>query len=97
MRTREELIARATEDPGFREQLKADPRGTLERELGAALPDDFEVTVVEESPRHAYLALPPAAAELSQEELASLSAAGGAGTTPISLLGPPFCGNEPGK
>jgi hypothetical protein len=69
MMTREELIAKAAEDLEFREQLKADPRATVGRENGITVPDDVEVTVVEETPKHAYIVLPVRPSELSPEEL----------------------------
>jgi hypothetical protein len=74
MKSREELISRAMEDPGFRARLTSDPRGTLERELGVPVPADTEITVLEQSRTHAYVVL-PAQPELSEEELAG--AAGG--------------------
>jgi len=52
------LIAKADKRPEFREQLKAEPRRTFERELGLTLSDDFEITVLEETPKHEYIVLP---------------------------------------
>jgi hypothetical protein len=55
------LRARAAGDTGFRQHLKADPRGTFDCEFGSrirVLPG-FEVTVVEETPAHWYVVLPP--------------------------------------
>ena len=73
MKTRKELITKAAEDPAFRERLKADPRGTVERELGSQIPDDVEVTVLEETPKHAYIVLPVQASDLSPEQLEAVS------------------------
>ncbi len=88
MKTREELITKATEDPEFREQLKADPRGTVEREFGVKVPDDVEITVLEESPKHAYIVLPMKASDLSPEELDAVAGGGyGYGYAPAFLEG----------
>jgi hypothetical protein len=60
------LRAKAAEDPVFRQHLKADPRGTFDCEFGSRIrvPPGFEVTVVEETPAHWYLVLPPAGTRL---------------------------------
>jgi hypothetical protein len=70
------LIERATKDEAFRRALIADPTGTLEREIGAKAPEGFSLTVVEETPEHRYLVLPPRPAgggELSDSELESVA------------------------
>ena len=77
MQSRAEIMARAADDPQFRQQLKSDPRGTLERELGGSLPDDVQVSVLEETPKQAYLVLPPEGSkELTSEELAGVAGGG---------------------
>jgi hypothetical protein len=69
------LIQRSLQDETFRRRLLDDPKGTLERELGSALPEGVEVRVVEESADTIYLVLPPGrsadvqAGELSDREL----------------------------
>lgn len=58
------LIARAMRDEAFRKRLLADPKGVLQHELSCVagkslrFPADFEIRVVEEAPRVAYLVLP---------------------------------------
>jgi hypothetical protein len=54
------LIERASKDEAFRRALVADPRGTIERELGVRVPEGVGLTVVEETPTARYLVLPPA-------------------------------------
>jgi Nitrile hydratase, alpha chain len=77
------LVQRSLEDEEFRQRLLDDPKGTLEQELGSALPQGLEVRVVEESADTIYLVLPSASpvgdqgGELSEEELESV--AGGVG------------------
>jgi hypothetical protein len=70
------------EDEDFRQRLLDDPKGTLEQELGSALPEGVEVGVVEESTDTIYLVLPSASAvgeggEISDEALEAV--AGGIG------------------
>ena len=75
------LIARAWKDPRFAEELRRDPRGVVERELaamspGAKLRPDVKITVLEETPDHFYLVVPPkpaAADALSDTDLRQLS------------------------
>ena len=61
------LVARAGEDSAFRERLLANPRETIEKELGAALPEDHEIRVHEESSATTHLVLPPRS-KLSEAE-----------------------------
>lgn len=53
-----EIQERALRESGFREALLADPRGTLEREFGAVLPEGLTVKVHEESANTIHLVIP---------------------------------------
>jgi hypothetical protein len=77
MDARGALITRASEDREFREQLMADPRGTVAHEFGTTIAEDVEITVLEEMPKHVYIVLPVPPSELSAEQLEAVS--GGAG------------------
>lgn len=70
---------RLASDPGFREALKADPRGAISSLIGIDLPGFVEVEVHEETLTHLHVTLPVAAnpAELGEEDL-ELVAGGGA-------------------
>lgn len=63
METSEEMRARivdkAAEDADFRARLLDDPKGTLEQELGVAIPAALSIEVHEESGETAHLVLPP--------------------------------------
>jgi Nitrile hydratase, alpha chain len=68
------LIDRRLQDESFRQRLHADPRGTMEQELGSRLPESVEVRAVEESADIIYLVLPSASPlgqgrELSDQQL----------------------------
>jgi hypothetical protein len=77
MPTRQEIQARAAEDPQFRQELKSNPRGTLERELGGTLPADIQIEVLEETAHRVYMVVPEAGSkELSSEELAGVAGGG---------------------
>jgi hypothetical protein len=52
------LIARAWHDPAFKEKLLADPKPAMEGELDMRLPEDLQVTVLEETPDTLVLLLP---------------------------------------
>jgi len=78
----EKLILKAWKDPAFREALRSDPRGVLQRELGAVLPGYLQIEVVEETPTKVFLVIPAAppaldGTELSDAELGAV--AGGVG------------------
>ena len=55
----EYLVSRASEDTGFRERLLANPRKTIESELGVTLDEDHPIYVHEDSYRATHLVLPP--------------------------------------
>jgi hypothetical protein len=51
-------VARAWRDPQFRHALLADPRRAIARDLGVALPDDFEILVLPETADLCFLVVP---------------------------------------
>lgn len=61
----------AVTDEEYRKELLADPNGTLEKELGEALPDGFKIQVIESDPAYAATFVLPdlAGEELEDEEL----------------------------
>jgi hypothetical protein len=67
----QKIVSKALTNPQFKSELKSDPKGTLERELGVKLPGNLNVNVVEEAPDSVYLVLPNSGggAELSETEL----------------------------
>ena len=77
------LVERSLQDEEFRQRLLDDPKGTLEQELGRALPQGVEVRAVEESQDTIYLVLPSASApgeggDLSDQELDAVAGGGDA-------------------
>ena len=72
---RERLIEKAAEDETFRARLLADPKETVQDELGLKIPDGFTIEVHEEAADTGHLVLPPS----SQLDEAALAQAAGSG------------------
>jgi hypothetical protein len=52
------LAAKAKADPAFRERLLADPKRTIEVEIGMRFPEALRVTVYEEKVNQLHVVLP---------------------------------------
>ena len=94
---RQYIGGRAAADADFRRALVADPRGTVEAEIGIQMPGGLELKVHEETNDELHLVL-PASMKLTPNELARVSGGwpgtGGGGNdddTPID-----FDPNDPG-
>lgn len=70
---RRQLTEKAMEDPAFREQFVADPKGVLYQEFGVAIPDNIEIKVHESDMHTVHMALPPSSV-LDEEQLQAVSA-----------------------
>jgi Nitrile hydratase, alpha chain len=58
--TERSIVQRSIEDESFRQRLIEDPKAAVEDELGARLPEEVRVMVVEETADTIYLVLPSA-------------------------------------
>ena len=67
-----QILSKAAEDGDFRARLVADPRAAISAEIGANIPDEFSLSVHEDSATTAHLVLPPSP-ELTDAELAQVS------------------------
>jgi Lhr-like helicase len=65
----ERLIAKATKDETFRNNLLTSPREALETELGITIPDTVIIKVLEEDQNSFYLVLPPIINPETEDEL----------------------------
>ena len=69
--SKSEIAAKSFTDSGFRAQLLADPRGTVEKEYG--LPEgtwsDLNINIVEENSGEIVLPIPAADLELTEDQL----------------------------
>ena len=66
------IVAKLKEDAGFRDRLRSDPKGVIERELGVTMPASLSIEVHEENATTAHLILPRAEA-LSESELQAVA------------------------
>ena len=70
-----QILSKAAEDNEFRAFLIADPKAAIASEVGAVIPDGFDVVVHEDGATTAHLVLPPSA-QLSEAELEAVAGAG---------------------
>ena len=63
-----QILTRADEDGDFRARLIKDPRAAISAEIGADIPDGFDVAVHEDSATTFHLVLPPSP-QLTEAEL----------------------------
>ena len=71
---KDRILNRASEDGDFRALLISDPKAAISSEVGAVIPEGFDVVVHEDSATTAHLVLPPSP-KLTEADLAT--AAGG--------------------
>jgi hypothetical protein len=84
------LIERSLQDDVFRQQLLADPRAIIEREIGTQLPEDLRVVAVEETADTIYLVLPSTSpvgegGELADQTLEAVAGGDAGSTSTFSL------------
>ena len=72
---RNQILSKAAEDGEFRALLIADPKAAISAEIGADIPDVFNVAVHEDSATTAHLVLPPSP-ELTDAELEMVAGGG---------------------
>jgi hypothetical protein len=77
---RRKLLLRARDDESFRQQLLADPKGTLEKELGRRFRPEVKVHVIEHHPDQVTIVLPSRKGaqgrELSESDLETVAGGG---------------------
>ena len=71
---RDRILDRAAGDSDFRAHLIADPKVAISSEIGATIPDGFDVAVHEDSATTAHLVL-PLSPRLSEGELETVAEA----------------------
>jgi len=67
-----QIIAKCWADEGFKQQLMADPVGTLKAE-GIEVPEGMSVTVVENTATSITVVIPLALCDLSDDELVAVA------------------------
>ena len=69
---KDRILNRASEDGEFRARLIADPKGAISAEVGADIPEGFDVAVHEDSATAFHLVLPPSP-ELTETDLEKIA------------------------
>ena len=72
---KDRILSKAAEDDEFRALLIADPKAAISAEIGADIPDVFNVAVHEDSASTFHLVLPPSST-LTEAELEMVAGGG---------------------
>ena len=72
---RTQILSKADADSDFRAHLIADPKAAISAEIGANIPDGFDVVVHEDGATTAHLVLPPSPT-LTEAELEMIAGGG---------------------
>ncbi|WP_446343576.1 NHLP leader peptide family RiPP precursor [Coleofasciculus sp. F4-SAH-05] len=83
-----QLIERAWQDEAFRQALLSNPKAVIEAEFGKKLPEDLQVTVLEETPNLIYIVLPTNPDELTDQDLSDEELDLVAGGSMFTVMGP---------
>ena len=68
-----QIVEKSTLDTEFRQQLLADPKTAIGRELGITIPESMTIEVHESDMQTVHLALPPDP-NITEEQLEAISA-----------------------
>ncbi|MBD2207949.1 NHLP leader peptide family natural product precursor [Calothrix sp. FACHB-1219] len=86
----EHIIAKAMEDPAYKQRLLSNAKEVLEEELGVELPEGLSIEVLQQSSKQLYLVLPIDIDELVRDGIISQSeleaVAGGRIVSAVSRL-----------
>ncbi len=69
----QQIVEKSALDADFRQELIADPKTAITRELGITMPDSMDVQVHESDMQTVHLALPPDP-NITEEQLEAISA-----------------------
>ncbi len=67
------IVEKSAIDADFRQQLLADPNGTISKELEISIPESMKIKVHESDMQTVHLALPPDP-NITEEQLEAISA-----------------------
>ena len=84
------VIAKAKEDPEYKQRLLRNAKEVFEQELGQQLPESLEIVALQQSSQKLYVLLPMSrdevAPELSEEELEAVSGGTVAAVTAVATV-----------
>lgn len=69
----QQIVKKSALDAEFRQQLLADPKSTISKELDVTIPDSMTIHIHESDMRTVHLALPPDP-NITEEQLEAISA-----------------------
>ncbi|MDE0679241.1 MAG: NHLP leader peptide family RiPP precursor [Gammaproteobacteria bacterium] len=69
----QQIVEKSALDAEFRQQLLADPKSTISKELDISIPDSMTIQVHESDMQTVHLALPPDP-NITEEQLEAISA-----------------------
>ena len=82
------IVAEAWSNPQFKKELLENPRAAITKHLKINIPDDMEISVIEETQKHIYFVLPVNPAETGSElTLEALDAVAGGTVSPTYEYG----------
>ena len=83
----QELVERAWKDESFKQALKDNPRATIFDAFGITVPDNVNLTILEESDSEAYFVIPPKPVEVTLGELSDVELEVVAGGSAVGGVG----------
>jgi hypothetical protein len=86
----QDIQTKAAQDEVFRAELLRDPRGALAGE-GIQVPEEVELTVVEATPEHVTLVIPPHVSDLGELGEDALAGTSGGTITTIVFVTVTYC------
>ena len=89
----DKIVEQAAKNPKYMQQLMADPRGLMEKQLGTSIPKSVNIKVLQEANDTYYIVLPSIAKEGAELSDADLEKVAGGGT----VKGNAECNNAQGS
>jgi hypothetical protein len=89
----DKIVEQAEKNPKYKQQLMADPRGLMEKQLGTSIPKNVNIKVLQEANDTYYIVLPATAADGAELSDSDLEKVAGGGT----VKGDASCNNAQGS